>query len=147
MGSLLRTPQANRDLVEIWSYIAKDNLTAAENVLEGIERICDNFWIFRRWVSRASAWDNRLGVSRSAATWSSTERSRTGSKFCAFSAGHETSEQSSTTRIEAIVSAGISSRTANLAPQSQGTEAALYGDSYSNPPSSQKTDLEPFPLR
>lgn len=46
MGSLLRTPQANRDLVEIWSYIAKDNLTAAENVLEGIERICDKLLDF-----------------------------------------------------------------------------------------------------
>ena len=46
MGRLLRTSQANRDLVEIWSYIARDHPTAAENVLEGIERTCDRFLDF-----------------------------------------------------------------------------------------------------
>jgi toxin ParE1/3/4 len=46
MGRLLRTPQANRDLVEIWSYITRDNPAAAENVLAGIERTCNRLLEF-----------------------------------------------------------------------------------------------------
>lgn len=46
MGRLLRTSKANRDLVEIWSYIARDNPAAAENVLEGIERTSDRLLDF-----------------------------------------------------------------------------------------------------
>jgi toxin ParE1/3/4 len=41
MGRLLRTSRANRDFVEIWSYIAKDNPSAAENLLDSIERTCN----------------------------------------------------------------------------------------------------------
>ncbi len=38
MTKILRTPQAQLDLVEIWVYIAQDSVKAADNVLTTIDR-------------------------------------------------------------------------------------------------------------
>ena len=38
MSAVLRTPQANLDLTEIWCYIAKDSRAAADRFLEAVER-------------------------------------------------------------------------------------------------------------
>ncbi len=36
----IRTARAEEDLVEIWLYIAQDNLQAADRLLDTIERAC-----------------------------------------------------------------------------------------------------------
>lgn len=38
MPVLQRTAQAEQDLIEIWTYIAQDNPTAADRVLDDIEQ-------------------------------------------------------------------------------------------------------------
>jgi|EndMetStandDraft_5_1072996.scaffolds.fasta_scaffold257291_2 toxin ParE1/3/4 len=38
-GDILRRPQARLDLIEIWSYIANDNETAADRMLDRIEGV------------------------------------------------------------------------------------------------------------
>jgi len=40
MAEILRTHLARRDLDEIWYFIARDNVSAADNLLEEIERKC-----------------------------------------------------------------------------------------------------------
>mgnify|MGYP001604054192 CR=1 FL=1 len=40
MAGILRTPQANDDLIEIWDRIAKDNLSAADRLLRRIDETC-----------------------------------------------------------------------------------------------------------
>lgn len=40
MPTILRTPQANRDLLDIWLYIASDNIQAADQFLVTIEDKC-----------------------------------------------------------------------------------------------------------
>ena len=40
MPSVLRTAQANSDLLEIWQYIAEDNLAAADELLDKIAGAC-----------------------------------------------------------------------------------------------------------
>lgn len=37
MLSIIRTDRADEDLIEIWSYIAVDNIAAADRVLDAIE--------------------------------------------------------------------------------------------------------------
>jgi len=37
MAKILQTPLAKKDLVEIWSYIARDNPTAADQLLKQID--------------------------------------------------------------------------------------------------------------
>ena len=37
-GRLVRTPQAEQDLIEIWQYIARENEAAANRVLDQLER-------------------------------------------------------------------------------------------------------------
>jgi toxin ParE1/3/4 len=36
----IRTARAEEDLIEIWTYIARDNLTAADRVLDRIDTVC-----------------------------------------------------------------------------------------------------------
>jgi toxin ParE1/3/4 len=38
MPAILRTPQANVDLTEIWCYIAKDSRTAADRFLDAVDQ-------------------------------------------------------------------------------------------------------------
>ena len=40
MARLRRTPQANEDLLAIWDYIARGNLSAADNLLRKIDQTC-----------------------------------------------------------------------------------------------------------
>jgi toxin ParE1/3/4 len=40
MAQLLRTPQANRDLLDIWTYVAKDSEAAADRLLQSIDKRC-----------------------------------------------------------------------------------------------------------
>lgn len=40
MPEVLKTPQAEIDLEEIWWYIAQDNLGAADRLLDKIEECC-----------------------------------------------------------------------------------------------------------
>ncbi len=40
MPNIIRSPLASRDLEEIWYYIAKDNLAAADALLDRIEEKC-----------------------------------------------------------------------------------------------------------
>lgn len=42
MLSVFRTNRADEDLIEIWSYIAIDNISAADRVLDAIEARWDN---------------------------------------------------------------------------------------------------------
>ena len=42
MHSIIRTDRADEDLIEIWSYIAADNISAADRVLDAIEARWDN---------------------------------------------------------------------------------------------------------
>jgi toxin ParE1/3/4 len=37
MARLLRTPQANEDLLEIWAYVARDSVKAADKLLRRID--------------------------------------------------------------------------------------------------------------
>ena len=37
MGNIIRSPEAKRDAVDIWTYIARDNLAAADRLLEGLD--------------------------------------------------------------------------------------------------------------
>jgi toxin ParE1/3/4 len=37
MAGIHRTAQAEEDLIEIWTYIAQDNINAADSVLDDIE--------------------------------------------------------------------------------------------------------------
>jgi toxin ParE1/3/4 len=39
---VIRTDRADEDLIEIWSYIAVDNISAADRVLDAIEARWDN---------------------------------------------------------------------------------------------------------
>lgn len=39
-GEVLRTPQARLDLCDIWEYIAEDNVTAADRLLDEIDAKC-----------------------------------------------------------------------------------------------------------
>ncbi|MCG6205867.1 type II toxin-antitoxin system RelE/ParE family toxin [Rhodopseudomonas sp. HC1] len=36
-----KSPQAERDIAAIWSYVAKDNVNAADRLLEAIEKVFD----------------------------------------------------------------------------------------------------------
>jgi toxin ParE1/3/4 len=40
--AVIRTNRADEDLIEIWSYIAIDNISAADRVLDAIEARWDN---------------------------------------------------------------------------------------------------------
>ena len=40
MGQVLRTAEARADLLEIWVYIAEDNIVAADRVLSAIDLKC-----------------------------------------------------------------------------------------------------------
>jgi toxin ParE1/3/4 len=40
--SIIRTDRADEDLIEIWSYIAVENMSAADRVLDAIEARWDN---------------------------------------------------------------------------------------------------------
>ncbi len=40
MASVLRTPQAKADLIELWLYIATDSATAADRLLATIDEKC-----------------------------------------------------------------------------------------------------------
>jgi toxin ParE1/3/4 len=40
--AVIRTNRADEDLIEIWSYIAVDNISAADRVLDAIEARWDN---------------------------------------------------------------------------------------------------------
>jgi toxin ParE1/3/4 len=40
--SIIRTDRADEDLIEIWSYIAVENISAADRVLDAIEARWDN---------------------------------------------------------------------------------------------------------
>ncbi len=46
MKQPLRTAQAERDLLEIWSFVAGDNLAAADRLIERLEKVlqslCEN---------------------------------------------------------------------------------------------------------
>lgn len=42
MHSIIRTDRADEDLIERWSYIAADNMYAADRVLDAIEARWDN---------------------------------------------------------------------------------------------------------
>ncbi|MGR9438507.1 type II toxin-antitoxin system RelE/ParE family toxin (plasmid) [Rhizobium leguminosarum] len=42
MLPIIRTNRADEDLIEIWSYIAIDNISAADRVLDAIEARWDN---------------------------------------------------------------------------------------------------------
>ncbi|MCM2476251.1 type II toxin-antitoxin system RelE/ParE family toxin [Rhizobium sp. CG5] len=42
MLSIIRTDRADEDLIEIWSYIAVENMSAADRVLDAIEARWDN---------------------------------------------------------------------------------------------------------
>ena len=42
MLAVIRTNRADEDLIEIWSYIAVDNISAADRVLDAIEARWDN---------------------------------------------------------------------------------------------------------
>ena len=39
-GEVLRTPEARLDLCDLWEYIAYDNLTAADQLVEEIDAKC-----------------------------------------------------------------------------------------------------------
>jgi toxin ParE1/3/4 len=41
MPQVLRTPQAEQDLLEVWDYIAADNPVAADRLLDRIGHLCD----------------------------------------------------------------------------------------------------------
>ncbi len=41
MPRLIRTAQAEEDLIDIWSYIAQDNSQAADTLLEDIDQKCE----------------------------------------------------------------------------------------------------------
>ncbi len=40
MPHFVRTPQANEDLLQIWAYIARDSVEAADRMLLKIDRKC-----------------------------------------------------------------------------------------------------------
>ena len=40
MARFRRTARAEEDLIEIWTYIARDNLAAADRVLDKIDEVC-----------------------------------------------------------------------------------------------------------
>ncbi|MGH7024267.1 MAG: type II toxin-antitoxin system RelE/ParE family toxin [Caulobacteraceae bacterium] len=40
MARFTRTARAEQDLIEIWTYIARDNLTAADRLLDRIDDVC-----------------------------------------------------------------------------------------------------------
>lgn len=42
MHSIIRTDRADEDLIDIWSYIAANNISAADRVLDAIEARWDN---------------------------------------------------------------------------------------------------------
>lgn len=42
MAIIQRTAQAEEDLIELWLYIAQDNLPAADRVLDDIENGCQH---------------------------------------------------------------------------------------------------------
>ena len=42
MRVVKKTPQAEKDLLEIWIYIARDDATAADRVFDRIESACRN---------------------------------------------------------------------------------------------------------
>lgn len=42
MHPVIRSDRADEDLIEIWSYIAVDNISAADRVLDAIEARWDN---------------------------------------------------------------------------------------------------------
>ena len=39
MPRILRTPQANEDVLAIWSYIAQDNVTVADELVRRIDEV------------------------------------------------------------------------------------------------------------
>jgi toxin ParE1/3/4 len=41
VATFTRTARAEEDLIEIWNYIAPDNLVAADRVLDRIETVCE----------------------------------------------------------------------------------------------------------
>jgi toxin ParE1/3/4 len=41
VATFTRTARAEEDLIEIWNYIAPDNLAAADRVLDRIETVCE----------------------------------------------------------------------------------------------------------
>jgi len=41
MAQVLRTPQANLDLLEIWTHVARTDAHAADRLLETIDQQCD----------------------------------------------------------------------------------------------------------
>jgi toxin ParE1/3/4 len=40
LARFTRTAQAEEDLIDIWTYVAKDNLAAADRVLDRIDEVC-----------------------------------------------------------------------------------------------------------
>ena len=40
MVKIERSEQAELDLIEIWTYLARDSLTAADNLIDQIETVC-----------------------------------------------------------------------------------------------------------
>ena len=40
MAKIERSEQAELDLIDIWTYIARDSLTAADNLIDQIETVC-----------------------------------------------------------------------------------------------------------
>jgi toxin ParE1/3/4 len=40
LAQFTRTAQAEEDLIEIWTHIARDNLVAADRVLDRIDQVC-----------------------------------------------------------------------------------------------------------
>ncbi len=45
-GSIIRTPQANLDLLEIWDYISEASEERADRVLDGINERCRMLAVF-----------------------------------------------------------------------------------------------------
>ena len=46
MAKVVKSPVAKRDLLEIWEYIADDNLEAANRVLKQIDERCEKLLFF-----------------------------------------------------------------------------------------------------
>jgi toxin ParE1/3/4 len=40
LARFTRTAQAEEDLIDVWTYVAKDNLGAADRVLDRIDEVC-----------------------------------------------------------------------------------------------------------
>jgi len=58
MACLLRTSLAETDLLEIWAYIAQDNPSAADKLLDDVGKVC------RRLAEHPEAGPNREELAR-----------------------------------------------------------------------------------